>query len=392
MSISDLVYVDANGIHYPDYETILSRKKDDYRTIYGSDVYLESDSQDGQLLAIEALAIYDTCQIAAAVYSSYSPSTAQSDALSRNVKINGIKRKVATYSQVDLRIVGQVGSVIANGIAEDQIGNKWLLPDSVTIPITGEITVTAMAENLGSISAPASTITKIATPTLGWQTVNNLASATEGVPVEPDADLRVRQTQSTAIPSLSVMDGIGGAIASIEGVVRSRGYENDSNVVDANGLPPHSISFVVDGGDVQVIGDTIAIKKTPGTGTYGTTSVTTYDKYGMPNVIDFFRPTSVTISVEITVDALLGYTTSIGEEIAKKVAAHINALKIGDDVLISRIYTPANLYGSPDGDTYDISLIRIKKNAGNFVTSNIVVAFNEAVFCNPATNVTVIAL
>lgn len=392
MAIADLVYVDATGFHYPDYPTVLEQLKDEYRTIYGNDVYLEADSQDGQWVAVMALAIFDTMQVAASVYNSFSPLTAQSDALSRNVKINGIRRRVATYSQVDLRIVGQVGTTINNGQAEDTLGQKWNLPVSVTIPVGGEITVTAQAADIGDVSAAAGTIIKIATPTLGWQTVENLLPAVEGEPVESDAELRVRQAVSTAIPSLSVLDGTVGAVASLAGVTRFRGYENDSNATDANGVPAHSIAIVVEGCDAQAIGDAIATKKTPGTGTYGTTTVTTYDRLGLPNDINFFRPTPATIGVEVTIQALTGYNTGFADLIVAAVAAQINALEIGDDVLITKLYVPANLPGNPAGSTFDITQLRIKKNAGAFGTNNLTLAFNEAAECNPATDVTVIVL
>ena len=194
MAIADLVYVDATGFHYPDYPTVLQYLTDEYKNIYGADTYLDPDSQDGQWLAIQALAIFDTMQVAAKVYNSFSPLTAQSDALSRNVKINGIRRRAATYSTADLTIVGQAGTVIVNGQAEDTLSQKWNLPASVTIPTGGSIVVTATAVDVGSITAAPSTINKIATPTLGWQTVNNVAAAIVGVPVETDAELRRRQT------------------------------------------------------------------------------------------------------------------------------------------------------------------------------------------------------
>lgn len=392
MAIADLVYVDAMGFHYPDYPTVLQYLTDEYKVIYGADTYLAPDSQDGQWLAIQALAIFDTMQVAAAVYSSFSPLTAQADALSRNVKINGIRRRAATYSTADLLIIGTAGTVIANGQVEDTLSQKWNLPALVTIPPGGSITVTATAVDIGAITAAANTINKIATPTLGWQSVNNVAAAAVGDPVETDAELRRRQTFSTALPSLTVLDGTVGAVASVPGVTRFRGYENDSDVTDANGIPAHSIAIVVEGGDQQAIGDAIAIKKTPGTGTYGTTTVTTYDQYGLPNLIKFFRPTLATIRVEVTIQALTGYTTGFADLIAAAIAASIQALEIGDDVLITKLYVPANLPGQAAGATFDITQLRIKKNAGAFGTSNLTLAFNEVAECDPVVDVTVIVL
>lgn len=388
--LSDLVYVDATGFHYPDYPTILAQITQEYRNIYGSDVYLEPDSQDGQWLAVLSLALYDSFQVAANVYSSFSPLTAQSDALSRNVKINGIRRRVATYSTADLVIVGQAGTIITNGIAEDTLGQKWIIP-ATTIPPAGTITVTATAEQIGAINALANTINKIATPTLGWQTVNNLAAATIGIPVETDAQLRARQAISTALPSLSVMEGIVGAVASLAGVTRYKGYENDETATDSNGIPGHHISVIVEGGNTQAIAEAIASKKTPGTGTFGTTSASVTDRYGVPNLIRFYRPTVATISAEVTIRALPGYTSGFADQIKSAIADAINALQIGEDVLITKLYVPANLPGQAAGGTFDISLLRLKKNAGAFGTGNVSMLFNEVAQCTPG-NVTVIVV
>lgn len=392
MVLSDLIYVDATGFHYPDFATVLASLKTEYRAIYGADVYLEADSQDGQWLNIQALAIFDTIQVAAAVYNSFSPLTAQSDALSRQVKLNGLRRLVPTYSQVDVAIVGTNGTAIVDGQVEDTLGQKWNLPASVVIPGAGTITVTATAQDIGAINAAIGTVTKIVTPTRGWQTVTNAAAATAGQPVESDAALRARQALSTALPSLSVLDGTIGAVAAVLGVTRLRGYENDSNATDGNGLPAHSIALVVEGGVAQDIGNAIAIKKTPGTVTYGTTAVNTYDVYGLLNAINFYRPTSAVIGVEVTVASLVGYTTGFADLIKAAVATAINALSIGDDVLLTKLYVPANLPGRAEGATFNITLLRIKKNAGAFGTADIVLAFNEMAQCVASTDVSVIVV
>lgn len=384
MNFSELVYIDADGYHYPDYPTVLEWLQDQYRTIYGLDVYLEADSQDGQWVAIQAQAFYDCAALGASVYNSFSPATAQGAGLANMVKINGVKKKIATKSSCDVTIGGTVGTVITNGVAQDTNGNKWLLPSSVTIPDAGTIIVTATAENSGAVSAQAGTINKIFTPTRGWQTVTNVLAATPGAPVETDAELRMRQASSVAIPSLTVMEGTKGAVANVEGVTRSEGYENDTGSADSNGIPAHSISLVVEGGDSQEIADVIAAHKTPGTRTYGTTSVVAYDRYGVPNTINFYRPTVVPMKVRVTLHALAGYSSAYGDLIKAAVAETINALKIGQDVLITKLYVPANLPNNEAGATFDITTIEIAKVPNAFGTSNVVIAFNEAASCDTA--------
>lgn len=369
-----LAYIDDTGLHLPDYPHVLEYLQALYRGIYGPDVYLEADSQDGQLCASFALALHDAYGLAGSVYNSFSPQTAQGAGLSRMVKINGIRRHKASYSQVDLRVVGQAGCEILNGVAEDAAGNRWLLPALVVIPINGEITVSAKAEAQGNTKAAPGEVSKIATPTRGWQSVENPLAAKPGAPVEIDSNLRFRQAISTALPSLSVFDGVLGAVASVAGVTRSRGYENDSPHEDYNGLPPHSISLVVEGGEVEAIALAIATKKTPGTGTYGDISVQTSDKYGAPNVINFFRAKRSELAIKVCLKVLPGYLASTGLEIKNNLLAYINTLQIGEDILLSKLYTPIN-NADQSPKTFDVFELQI-----NGVAANLPITFNAAAY------------
>ncbi|MDN8056379.1 baseplate J/gp47 family protein [Burkholderia multivorans] len=377
--------IDANGITAPTYADVFAYLQDQYRSIYGADTYLEPDSQDGQMIGVFAKAISDVNSVAIAIYRSFSPATAQGDALSSNVKINGIARKVASYSSADLVLVGQAGATITNGAAKDTNGVQWLLPATVTIPPSGTITVTATCATIGDVSARAGTINQIATPALGWQSVTNPADAAEGAPVENDAVLRQRQTVSTALPSLTVLDGIIGAVANVSGVTRYVAYENDTSATDANGIPSHSISLVVEGGDATAIANAIAAKKTPGSGTYGTTAVIVTDIYGRPITIRFFRPVAAPIAATVTIKALTGYTSQTGQQIQQAVSDYINGVQIGGGLSGSVEWgdalTAANSVGG--GITFKLSGLTLTgpRGAG---TPDVALLFNEAASCTPA--------
>ena len=372
-TITDLCYVDYSGFHYKDYDSILEAKKADYRSIFGSDVYLEPDSQDGQLLAIEAQAIYDTLQIMSKVYSSFSPSSSQSDALSRNVKINGIKRQISTYSEVDLILIGEAGAQILGGIAEDVSGQKWYLLDDVVIPENGQITVSARSEKTGSYYALANTITKVLTPTKGWQSVTNPSTPSIGAPVESDYDLRNRQSRSVALPSQSVLQGIEGGIFSIKDVIKVKVYENDTNLTDANGLPPHSISAVVLGGDVTEIAKTLLIKKTAGCYTHGSTAIDLYTP--LKQTMRFFRPTITDINVNVTIKPLLNYLNQYSSDVIQSLTDYLNKLDIGEPVLITKLFVPAYLSGTVAFNTFDI--IDLQIGSTSISTNNYFTDFNE---------------
>ncbi|EFB9783521.1 TPA: hypothetical protein J0595_003773 [Escherichia coli] len=377
--------VTAEGISAPDYQTILDTLTSYFQQIYGSDAYLEPDSKDGQMVALVALAIHDANNTAISVYNCFSPATGYGAALTSNVKINGIARRGATNSTVDLVLTGTAGTSITNGTVKDTNNVIWRLPASVTIGVGGTVTVTATCSNSGAVAALAGTITAINTPTRGWASVTNPAAATVGAPAETDAELRIRQGQSVALPSLTPFEGVDGAIANVAGVTRHKLYENDTGATDSNGLPPHSISAIVDGGDVTEIAQTIRGNKGQGTATYGTTSVTVPDTYGNPHVISFSRSTDVPIYGHITLKAFTGYTSQIGIQIQQAVADYINGLTIGDDVLLSRIYSPANLGVVSGGNAryYDIQELLIGKSAGSVAAANIIIAYNESASCKP---------
>ncbi|HCR2108508.1 baseplate J/gp47 family protein [Enterobacter hormaechei] len=377
--------VTAEGISAPDYQTILDTLTSYFQQIYGSDAYLEPDSKDGQMVALVALAIHDANNTAISVYNCFSPATGYGAALTSNVKINGIARRGATNSTVDLLLTGTAGTSITNGTVKDTNNVIWRLPASVTIGVGGTVTVTATCSNSGAVAALAGTITTINTPTRGWASVTNPAAATVGAPAETDAELRIRQGQSVALPSLTPFEGVDGAIANVAGVTRHKLYENDTGATDSNGLPPHSISAIVDGGDVTEITQTIRGNKGQGTATYGTTSVTVPDTYGNPHVISFSRSIDVPIYGHITLKAFNGYTSQIGVQIQQAVADYINGLTIGDDVLLSRIYSPANLGVVSGGNAryYDIQELLIGKSAGSVAAANIIIAYNESASCKP---------
>lgn len=376
--------VTAEGISAPDYQTLLAALTDYFRQIYGPDAYLEPDSKDGQMVALMALAIHDANNMAIRVYNSFSPATAMSDALTRNVKINGIQRMMATQSTVDLVLTGIAGTTMTNALVEDNNGSQWNLPASVTIGTDGTTTVTATAARPGAVAAVVGSITQINTPTRGWTSVFNPVAATVGVPAESDARLRIRQVQSVALPSVSSFDGLNGAIANISGVSRHKLYENDTGHTDASGIPAHSVSAIVEGGNAETIARVLLGNKGQGVGTYGTSSLKVADRYGNPHIINFSRPVSVPVFVTIALKVFPGYTNQMGEQIKQAIASYISSLDIGASVLLSRVYSPANLGVVSGGNAryYDIHSLLIGTVANALSAENIVIAYDHSAICS----------
>lgn len=385
--------ITPDGISAPDLSDAIAQLQSSYWQIFGSDAVLDDDSQDGQLLAVFAQAITDLNDLAIATYNAFSPATAQGNGLASVVKINGLTKDAATNSTAIVSIGGTAGTTINNGTVGDNLGlgTQWSLPTVVTIPDAGTIDVTATATTEGAVAAAPGSLTKILTPTLGWQSVTNAAAAEPGAPVESDADLRRRQAQSVANPSQTVLGGLKGAVAGLSGVGRVEVYENDTDALDGNGIAAHTIAVVVAGGDATEIASTIALHKTPGGGTAGTVTEQVVDSKGVPNTIRFYPLTNVALTLVINLHPIAGYVSTTGDAIKAAISAFLNGLDIGEDSFLNRLWAPANLSGdaatSSSGQTqtaldalsktYNVVSI-LQSRAGPPAAADVVIAFNEA--------------
>lgn len=346
-------YVDAAGLHIPSYQDIFSYEQQQFLAIYGASVATGDDSSDMQWISVFSLMISDAVNAIQLAYNARSPLTAVGADLDSVVKINGITRLPASFSTANLTIGGVAGTLILNGIVQDQNGNLWALPTNVTIPAGGTVFVTGTCEDSGSIAAQPNTITNISTPTAGWNTVTNAAAAVEGAPVETDSQLRARQSISVALSSKTLLQGTISAIAAISGVTRyatgipsasgtSTSVENPTGSTDSFGNPAHSITMVVEGGDSVAIATAIYQNKSIGCFTNGTTTEPVVDpNTGNTTNISFYRPSYSLIYTTLVVHGLVGFTSATVAAIQNAVFAYLNGLQIGELLTISGIYGAA---------------------------------------------------
>lgn len=382
-------YIDETGFHMPAYTDIRDDMIDNAKTIFGTDIYLESDSQEYQWISVVSLKIYDAFLAAQAAYNSRSPSTAIGAGLASLVKLNGIKKKTEVYSTCYVTVYGNAGTTITDGVIQDINGYDWDLTSPTIIDSSGKATALATCQTAGAISANPGELCKIVTPTYGWTSVTNTEAATVGAEAETDAKLRSRQAISTAQPSRTVLEGIKGAIAAVSGVSRFQVYENDTGTEDANGLPAHSITAVVEGGDDSDIAQAIFNKKTPGSPTNGTTSVSITDQYGVPNTIKFYRVSYVDIDVVVNVKKLTGYTSQTTDDIKAAIAEFNNSLAIGDDLPISSLWGAAlSANAVSTKPTFSITGLTAARHGSMPSTNDITIAFSEVTRGNVA-NITV---
>ena len=371
--------VSATGISAPSYDDCYQSLCASYRLIYGSDVNLDPDTQDGQWLAILAQAFTDVNAAAIAVYNSFSPATARGIGLASVVKINGLTKGLASYSTCAVTITGTPGTTITNGSVRDDAGNTWNLPSSVIIPVDASITITATCASAGAITADIGAITTIGTPTRGWLTVTNTVAAAPGVAGESDAQLRRRQALSTANPAQTPIASIAGQLRAIAGVTRVNYDENTTGSINTNGTPGHSFVMVVEGGDAATIAQVIANGKL-GAGTAGTITETVVDAYGVPSLIKFSAPTYKRIVVNVSIKPLAGYTVAIGNSLIAAIAAYITGLEIGESVYLTQVISAA-IQNSGGIGTFNLTSLTMAIYGGSATAADIPITFSQAATC-----------
>jgi len=377
--------ISSTGLTIPSYTDIRDELIAQAKTIFGNDVYLETDSADYQMICVYALKAHDVMNLLQLTYNNMSPSNAVGTGLSSIVKLNGLTRKTSSYSTCEVTLTGTASTVITSGKVKDVSGYIWDLPTTSTIGTDGTVTVTATCETVGAISAMIGDLDIIYTPTSGWTSVTNAAAASVGTAVELDSALRSRQAVSTETPSQTILTGTIAAIASLSGVTRYKVYENytDSASTDPNGysLPAHSITCVVEGGTDDDVADVIYYNRGLGCYTNGTTEVSISDPtYGNITIIRFYRPTDVPIYVAMTIKSLTDYTTATTTLIQTALVTYLNSLQIGETLTISALYGAAlSVLDDLSSPTFSIRAVTAGIASGSLSTDDISVGFNEVV-------------
>jgi uncharacterized phage protein gp47/JayE len=382
MGSTPVCTISAEGIYRPPLVDVLNYFITKFQGIYGADVYLGSDSMDGEWVGLLAVAVDDCNAQAVAVYNSFSPATAQGAGLASNVKLNGLQKKVASYSTMAALCVGQQGVTITSGVVEDENGYAWDLPASVSIPPAGQIAVTLTCETIGAITAPAQMLT-IKTPVPGWQSCTSSVAANPGAPVETDAQLRVRQSNSTMNSSSGLIQSIVGVVAALPGVTACLGFENDADTTNGLGIPGHSVAIVVAGGSLTDIATAIYNNKA-GAGTYGTTSQTVLDANGLPVTVAFFVQSQVSISWSVTLTPGAAYTAAVGASIQAAIATWTSALAGGQSIQWNRAFAAAYLNGAASGGTYEITGLEVCRTGGTLAAADVPLNFWEQATCLPS--------
>ena len=288
------------------------------RQIYGADINVLPNSPDGQMVNIVAQAKRDMLEYIQQVFTSFDPDQAVGVLLDQRCAINGVQRRQGTYTYVNVNVTTN-SALTLQGLnstttttpftISDSSGNKYYLVSTYAFTTAGTQLLSFRAANVGSITPTINSLTIIVTITLGVASVNNPGVATSiGTPQESDYALRIRRSNSVALPSIGYWQGLYQGLLSLNGVTSALVLENITNATDGYGIPGHSIWCVVAGGSATDIAQMIYLKRNAGCGMKGSVTQTVVQADGTLFTVSFDRPTSVPLYIKFNVTQVTGTT------------------------------------------------------------------------------------
>ena len=140
--------IDATGFIRDRLDTLVANLQAGYRSIYGQDIDVDTDSEDGQLSVIFAEAKSEVLQLLEMVIAARSPAGATGAMLSRLVLLNSIQRNEASYSTANVTYGGTPGTIIPAGSLVDTTATPpahFQTVNDVTLGLDGTATGTVRA-------------------------------------------------------------------------------------------------------------------------------------------------------------------------------------------------------------------------------------------------------
>ena len=256
---------------------------------------------------------------------------------------------------------GLVSAITGAGAVALNVDNKLRLLNagqSFSVVISNNLTINSTGVAMpvvntiaGAVDVPVGAIDTIDTPVSGWLRVTNLVQGSSGTNRETDEELRLRR-------DLSLEKSIIKAVLEVDGVTQGRIFENNTDVTNGDGTPAHHIWAIVEGGSATAIATAILDNNAAGIGTRGAQQGTAISPFtGVSTVARFDRPTYVYPTISITYSVTEEGTFPVdGVQQAKNaLVAYGKTLKIGDDLIYSRLFAPIHTVAGVQVNTLTVN-------------------------------------
>lgn len=372
--------INQNGFKADSFIEILTRLSTQLKDIYGQDINLDQDTQDGQMLGINTTVISDLQDLALYIYNAMDPDFAEGVNLDRLLKLLARTRLPATKSTVDINLtLNRDATIPTTYTVSDSNGQNWQITSEQTLTV-GTHLVTFESVDYGAITAEANTITQQVTIMTEIDSLTNPTEATAGRDEESDQELRERRNKILEVNAYSTVGSIVGKILTLDNVADCVVYENKTSVYDSEkDLNSHSIWIIVKGGELNQITETIVKDKTGGTGLKGAIEGTYIENFitqsGKNRTIihtaNFDRPTEKEIYLKFNVKRRVP-TQSIDIDNIKNTLAN-KVFQIAENVTVTELY--ATIYSA--STNFIATDLQVSRDNITFVDNLLIAGYDE---------------
>ena len=263
------VTVDAKGVRSSSLAENLAQQQRRYRSAFGDDLSIASQTPQGQTAGISALGITEVEEGIVGTVNGVSIDHAGGvllDILAGNLDV---RRFVATKSRVTATLTGVAGVGVPSGSrAKTAAGAEFTtLADAVLSP--SGISVEMESVETGPIEAAAGTLTQIVTVIAGWETITNANAAAIGIAGQKDREFRTDYMVRTAHSSIGPLAALKAALAEAQ-AKRTEIAENRTKMEEITQgwtLDPNSILVVAESGSDGDVFRSVENHRGMGTGT-----------------------------------------------------------------------------------------------------------------------------
>ena len=323
-----------NGLTLSTASEIRADLVQSYQGIYGDDIVLDSNTADGQLIDIYTQAAIDIREVIREVYNTIDPDYCRGTIQDIRYRINHLVRSGGTYTIVPITMVINATVTLqgldsnyndpnatAFGFSDDS-GQKYYLIDSTTLT-AGTYTKLFRAATLGEVHPIIGTITTPITIVKGVVSgINNSAPTSIGVDQETDEAFALRRQRSPEYRGQNTIDAMRAQLLALDGVSDAYVYQNPESTTDSDGIPPHYIWVIAEGGANEDIADVI-YANSGGAGCKGSVVIDVPTTSGQTFKARFDRPTAVPLYIRFDCQETVAKTIFNFDEIKQYIADNL---------------------------------------------------------------------
>ena len=304
--------IGPNGLTLETLNDIVAELVLGFQSIYGAGINVGTNTPDGNIIQLFAQEKWDVEEFCQSVYDNFDPDQAQGVRLDALCAINGVTRQAGSYTQQAVQVVASTSLTLpglnnnptAPYTVADTSGNLYQLISDTAVT-AGSNNCLFQASTIGPVSSLANTIQTPVTILNGVTSVNNSAGPTTiGLAEEAPVKLRIRRTNSVALPSQGWQPGLLGALKNISGVTDAQVIENNTGGT-VNGTPANQIWCIVAGAPTAAtVFSTIALLRNAGCCMRGAQTASVGG-----TLICYDQPTAETLYFQAVVTQVTGLPT-----------------------------------------------------------------------------------